>query len=150
MPPQLTKKSKVSKEAKRISRLTNPHEQHFKIIFSHQIEPGFMFRSMYRRQGSNLSNEEKLKIFRSLGCFLDDCVQMSITEVEHKYERPPDSSDGTYDPETQEEVQIQHLCLFPLGTPPNLPSDSIRFHGYFRPTGGYFIITRLDWFHDVH
>jgi len=147
---QLTKKDRVSTEERRISKLTNDHSTYFKLIFSHQLEYGYEFKSLHRGKGSKVNPEDKAMMFRSLGKFLDDCIRLSITDVEKKYGRNDDKSDGTFDPETKSTVQVQHLCLYPDGARPNPLSDSVRLHGYFRPTGGYFVLTRLDWFHEVH
>lgn len=80
---------------------------------------------------------------------MDDALKMTISEVEEKYKRPSDTRDATFDPETETEVQVEHLCLYKEGDQPRL-SDSVRIHGYFRTNGGYFIVTRMDWFHDKH
>lgn len=145
----LTKKAKFEAEKSRIGRLTHTHEQHFKIIFSHQIEDGFKFASLYRGRGSSYGHMDYAKIFRALGSFMDDSLFLSMTEVEAKYFRPTDARDGTYDPETNSRVQVEHFCLFEREAGATVPSDSVRIHGYMRTNGGYFIITRLDWFHGV-
>lgn len=89
-------------------------------------------------------------MFRAFGKFMDDAVRMTMTEVETKYGRVPDKRDGTFDPESGTEVPIEHYCLYENGTPGRKLVDSIRLHGYTRTNGGYFVVTRLDWFHDYH
>jgi len=150
MAQKLTKNDRVSNEQRRISKLTNDHSAHFKLIFSHQLEAGYQFKSLYRGKGSNLKPNDQAIIFRSLGKFMDDCVRLSITDVEEKYGRNDDKSDGTFDPETESKVQVQHLCLYPDDSKPHRLTVSVRLHGYFRSAGGYFVVTRLDWFHKVH
>jgi hypothetical protein len=145
---KLTKKDKAGAEEKRISKLTVPHNQHFKIIFSHQIEGGFGFRHI--RRGNRLMPEEVLKVYSALGKFIDAATKMTITDVENVYGRDPDRSDGTYDPESKSEVEMAHVCLFRKGDDPVRPSDSVRLHGYYRTKGGYFVVTRMDWFHSYH
>lgn len=146
----LTKKAKIQAEKNRVTRLTHPHDQHFKIIFSHQIENGFSFASLYRGRGALYSHADFVKILRALGIFMDDSVRLTMTEVENKYFRPTDVTDGTYDPESDSKVQVEHFCLYEQTATASTPTDSIRIHGYMRTKGGYFIVTRLDWFHGVH
>lgn len=151
MPGPLTKKAKINTEQRRISQLTHPHRAHFKVILSHQVEPAYDFSSVQRfRRREGLDDVGELKIFRALTKFLDDSLRLSITEVEKKYKRPSDPRDGTFDPETGSDVQVEHFCLFVDGTPPDVPADSVRVHGYFRANGGYFVVTRMDWFHNQH
>lgn len=151
MAQRLTKANKISIEQSRISQLTNDHSAHFKIILSHQIEKNFTFGRLLKGNGGNaLKHTELIKIFTAFGKFLDDCTRLTITEVEKKYGRTADTSDGTYDPETDSSVQVYHFCLFASDASPNGLSDSVRLHGYFRASGGYFVLTRFDWFHDYH
>lgn len=147
----LTKKGKVGAEQLRISKLTNKHSAHFKVILSHQIENGFTFETLHRKKNKyKYKDKDVLAIFRALGKFIDDSIKMTITEVEDKYKRTVDSSDGTFDPETGTTVQVEHLCLYLDSDNPRPAPDGVRLHGYFRTNGGYFVITRLDWFHTVH
>lgn len=151
MAQKLTKANRVNSEKLRISKLTNDHSAHFKIILSHQIEQGFAFGKLLKGKGGNqLKHVELVKIFTAFGKFLDDCTRLTITEVEKKYGRTTDTSDGTYDPDTESSVQVHHFCLFTPNAKPNGLSDSVRLHGYFRASGGYFVVTRFDWFHDYH
>jgi hypothetical protein len=151
MPGKLTKDAKVQAEELRISQLTNQHTAHFKVIFSHQLESNYGFGTLHRyRQRERLDSQAVTKVLKAFGKFIDDSVRLTITEVENKYKRQPDSADGTYDPETGTEVQVEHFCLYPTGAAPNGASDSVRMHGYFRTNGGYFVVTRLDWFHTYH
>lgn len=146
----LTKASKVSAEQLRISQLTNDHTAHFKVILSHQIEKGFDFSSLHRRKGQPLSHSDTVKIMRAWGKFIDDSIKLPMSDVEAKYKRNPDVSDGTYDPKTKSTVQIEHFCLFLSTDKADKLTDQVRLHGYFRNNGGYFVITRLDWFHSYH
>lgn len=149
MAQTLTKKAKVSAEKARISRLTNQHSEYFKVILSHQIENRYCFGSMHRGRGSHLSRGNKVKLYSALGKFLDDTVKMTITDVENKYARNPDRHDATHDPESDMQVEVEHFALYGEGDP-SAAGDSIRLHGYFRTNGGYFVITRVDWFHEYH
>lgn len=147
----LTKKAKVTAEKARISQLTDTHDQHFKIILSHQINRRHNFNSINAKDGTTLSPTSVLKMYRAFGQFMDRCLKLSITEVENKYRRQTDVHEGTYDPESDDEVQVEHYCLFEDGIDgPNPHRDSIRIHGYARTKGGYFVITKLDWHHQVH
>lgn len=151
MARKLTKVQRASAEQQRISQLTTHHSAHFKVIFSHQLENGYCFSELHRyKQREGLNNRDVMNIFRAFGRFFDDSLKLSITDVENKYKRPADSADGTYDPETGDTVQVEHFCLYPTGASPNGAADSVRIHGYFRTNGGYFVVTRLDWFHAVH
>lgn len=147
----LTKKDKVSKAQLKVAQLTEPHEQMFKVILSHQIEDKFKFSSMSsdkRGMSRNTRNKMHLEMFRSLGSFIDKSTRLSITDAEKKYKRKTDKSDGTYDPETKQSAEVVHFCLYEDGDEPKT-SDSVRIHGYFR-VNGYFVVTRMDWYHDVH
>lgn len=149
---KLTKKDKVSNAQLRVAQLTNPHEQMFKVILSHQIEKKFKFSSINndgRRMSKNKRNKMQLEMFRSLGNFIDRSTALSITEAEKRYKRKSDRSDGTYDPEIKQQAEVVHFCLYEEGQAPNSHSDSIRIHGYFR-VNGYFVVTRMDWYHKVH
>jgi hypothetical protein len=151
MPRQpLTKSARVSAEQNRISQLTNEHSAYFKVILSHQITRRFNFNSMRSRAGVNISPEDSLSMFRAFGKFLDDSIKLTITEVETKYGRIPDVSDGTFDPDSGKDVQVQHMCLYPKGSTSRGVADGVRIHGYIRTNGGYFVVTRMDWFHDYH
>ena len=151
MPRKLTKDAKVQAEELRIFQLTNEHSAHFKVIFSHQMESGYSFDDLHRyRQREHLSNNDVMKMLKAFGKFFDDSIRLTITEVEKKYKRPSDPADGTYDPEAGDKVQVEHFCLYSTEASPNRRSDSVRIHGYFRNNGGYFVITRLDWFHKYH
>lgn len=153
MPAQLlTKQAKITAEQQRISRLTNLHGAHFKVILSHQIDTLYDFSSLHKgkRGRKRPSRQHTIEIFRALGQFLDETTRLTITEVEAEYGRPTDTHDGTYDPEAGREVQVEHLCLYAKDATPRQSYDSIRLHGYFRTNGGYFVVTRLDWFHDYH
>ncbi len=146
----LTKKAKISAEELRISTLTNEHSAHFKVILSHQIHKKFNFNSVFEKKGVKTSSSDLMNIFKAFGRFIDDSVRLTMTEVESKYGRKLDRGDGTFDPESGTKVQVEHLCLFDKEALPNGKSDSVRIHGYSRTNGGYFVITRLDWFHGVH
>lgn len=150
MPGKLTKKAMVDAEKDRISKLTNPHEQHFKIILSHQLESGFEFGDINRRKGGQLPQTDLLNIFRALGRFIDESIRLTMTEVENRYGRKTDVTDGTFDPETKSKVQVEHFCLFEQDASSNQPADGVRLHGYTRTRGGYFVVTKLDWFHSRH
>lgn len=147
MAQKLTKEARVEVEKRRISRLTNPHKQHFKVILSHQIMRRYCFGSMRSRP---LTPAEALKVWNAFGNFMDKTVRMTITDVENAYKRTSDTNDGTHDPETGLKVQVEHFCFFLDGDEPKGASDNVRVHGYFRAAGGYFIVTRLDWFHQYH
>lgn len=144
----LTKKAMVDAEKLRISQLTSQHNAYFKVIFSHQIDSKYNFASMSKGK-SALKDKAIIEIYKAFGRFFDESVQMTISEVEKTYGRIDDKSDGTYDPESKTQVQVQHLCLYRDDDKPK-DSDSVRLHGYFRNNGGYFIVTRLDWFHKKH
>lgn len=151
MAQRLTKAKRISTEQSRISQLTNDHSAHFKLILSHQIEQSFTFgRLLKGKGGKQLKHVELVSIFTAFGKFLDDCTRLTITEVENKYGRTTDNKDGTYDPETDSSVQVNHFCLYEPDANPRGLSDSVRLHGYFRSSGGYFVVTRFDWFHDHH
>lgn len=147
----LTKANKVNTEESRILQLTSEHSAHFKIILSHQIENSFSFGKLVKgKNGKQLKRPDLIKVFTAFSKFLDDCTKLTISEVEEKYGRTTDRRDGTYDPETKRPAQVQHFCLFPREAKPDQLCDAVRLHGYFRDTGGYFIVTRFDWFHDYH
>jgi hypothetical protein len=145
----LTKQAKVNAEKARVSQLTNQHSEYFKVILSHQIENRYCFNSINRGKGSRISKGLKVKLYNALSKFIDDSLKMTITEVENKYARSPDCHDATHDPESDTKVEVEHFALFSDGDTP-VASDSIRLHGYFRTNGGYFVVTRVDWFHDYH
>ncbi len=148
MVAKLTGSARANNEERRISRLTAPHDTLFKLIISHQIESKYCFNSVHNRAGKTTTMRDKVQLLSALGRFLDNATKLSISEVENKYRRTPDHSDETYDPETGTKVKVEHFCLYTdTNTPKNI--DSVRVHGYFR-TNGYFIVTRLDWFHNVH
>lgn len=149
MGQRLTKIAKVNAEKTRISQLTNQHSEYFKVILSHQIENNYCFKSIHGGKGSRLSKGLKVKLYSALGKFLDDSTKMTITDVEDKHGRTTDRHDATLDPESGTKVEVEHLALFAEGDAPT-PSDSIRLHGYFRTNGGYFVVTRVDWFHGYH
>jgi len=150
MAHKLTKVQKANAEQRRISQLTSKHSAYFKAILSHQLENGYGFTDLHRQSSNHgLNAQDLLKVLRAFGQFFDDSLQLTITEAQNKYMRPTDNSDGTHDPETNTTVQVQHFCLFAPNTQPQGHSDSVRIHGYFR-VNGYFIITRLDWYHNVH
>jgi hypothetical protein len=149
MAQQLTKKAKINAEKARISQLTSQHSEYFKLIISHQIENRYCFGSIHKRNGSRIDNDAKLILYGALSRFLDNSIKMTITDVENKYKRIPDRRDGTHDPETNTSVEIEHLALYTEGESPT-NSDGIRLHGYFRTNGGYFVVTRVDWYHDYH
>lgn len=73
---------------------------------------------------------------------------MSITEVENIYKRKNDSSDVAIDARTRQKAEVIHFCTYIEGDTP-LEADSIRIHGYYT-LGGYFVVIRLDWHHEVH
>ena len=151
MPHQLTRVQRVNAEQQRISQLTNNHSAHFKVIFSHQLETGYHFDDLHRRRtAQGIDDRAMIRIFRAFGKFFDDSVKMTISDVENTYKRQSDRTDATYDPETDTSVQVEHLCLYQSGAQPIRSSDSVRIHGYFRNNGGYFVVTRLDWYHNVH
>ncbi len=141
---KLTKAALVEAEKRRVSQLTEPHEKLFKMIFSHQLESAHKFAAL----SSAGSATNTLKLMKAFGKFMDDTVKMTITDVEAQYKRKCDTRDGTYDPETQTDAQIEHFALYPIGAEPNSLVDSVRIHGYFRT--GYFVVTRLDWYHSRH
>ena len=147
----LTKQTRVDLEKKRLSTLTADPNLYFKIIFSHQIEQKYRFKALHGKpkDGEKLTAEEKHKVFYALGLFMDQTIGMTMTDVEEAYGRQPYRSDGSFDPDNQKAVEVSHLALFRKNDPkPADPVvDSVRLHGYFRPSGGYFVITRLDWFH---
>ncbi len=149
---KLTKKDKVTLSQLKVAQLTEPHEQMFKVILSHQVENKFKFGSM-SNSGHKMSRKERnamqLEIYRSLGNFIDKSTRLSITDAENRYMRKADKSDGAYDPETDQKVEVIHFCLYEEDQSAKKHADSVRLHGYFR-SNGYFVITRLDWFHDVH
>jgi hypothetical protein len=147
--PKLTKADRVEREKLRISRLTTPHRQHFKIIFSHQIERSYGFSSM-----SGLGDMTKtFKLLKALGKFIDATVRLPISQVEEKYKRPTDTRDGTHDPEAEDDAhqvaQIIHFALHASDESVEAVIGGVRLHGYFR-ANGYFVITRLDWDHSFH
>jgi hypothetical protein len=149
---KLTKKDKVSNAQLKVAQLTDPHEQMFKVILSYQIENKFKFSSISsdgRKMSKNKRNTMQLEMFRSLGGFIDKSTKLSISDAEKKYMRKSDKRDGTYDPETKQPVEVIHFCLYEEGQAPNKHSDGVRLHGYFR-ANGYFVVTRMDWYHGVH
>ena len=91
---------------------------------------------------------ERSHRYQLIGKFLDDSTQLSITEVQDKYRRTPDVHDATYDTEIGAKAEVQHFCLYPSDATPERMSGSVRIHGYFR--ADYFVVTRLDWFHEYH
>lgn len=143
------KKAKVSAAQTRVSALTNDHHLYFKTVFSHQIEPNFTFSALRHSKGNTTTDCDYARIFKALGKFLDDSVKLTITEVENKYGRPTDFSDGSYDPDLEDKAQVVHFCLYSEGDSTNGAADSVRLHGYYK-TNGYFVLTRLDWFHGIH
>lgn len=146
----LTKKAKINAEISRISKLTDKHDAYFKIIFSHQIEKKHNFHSLSTRNKKPVQDNDAIQIYRAFGKFLDVSVQLPMSEVEKKYRRLTDTREGTYDPETGEEMQVEHYCLFEKEDKPNLLRDGVRLHGYVRTNGGYFVITKLDWHHQTN
>lgn len=146
----LTKKAKINAEKLRISQLTEEHNAYFKLIISHQIDKKYNFHSVCSRKGSQLKPNELIKIYRALGKFIDESVKLTITDVEKQYCRPTDVHQGTYDPESDDDVQVEHYCLFKKGDKPDKLTDGIRLHGYSRTKGGYFVVTKFDWFHGVN
>ena len=148
MAKALTKKAMVDAEKLRISQLTSQHDAYFKVIFSHQIEAKYNFQALIKGKKS-LKDKALIQMFTAFGKFFDESIMMTITDVENAFGRKDDKSDGTYDPESGTQVQVEHLCLYRDGDAPQ-GSDSVRLHGYFRTNGGYFVVTRLDWFHNKH
>lgn len=146
----LTKEAKINAEKSRISQLTDKHDAHFKIIISHQIDKKYNFHSMCTCNKKPVKPQDIIKIYRAFGRFIDESVKLTITEVEGKYRRVTDKHEGTYDPESDDEVQVEHYCLYEEGDRPNRLTDGVRIHGYCRTKGGYFVVTKLDWFHKVH
>lgn len=147
MPGKLTKVARAQAEQQRISQLTDTHDKYFKVIFSHQVENAHQFGSLDSRAGGAMN---ALKMFKAFGKFMDDTVKLTITDVEKDYKRKSDTRDGTHDPETQTNVQVEHFALYPASATPDTVCDGVRLHGYFRNNGGYFVVTRLDWFHSQH
>lgn len=150
MQPKLTANTSASKAAIEQTKLTGQDSAYFKLIFSRQIQRKYRFNSLHSPpSGRRFSNGEYARVLKSLGIFIDRTIGLTITEVEDKYLRKPYRSDTVIDPETQQKVKVQHLCLFDkqagTGAPVIMPSDSIRLHGYYR--GEYFVLIRLDWFH---
>ncbi len=149
----LTKKSRVTTEELRISKLTQPHDQMFKVILSHQIESKYNFSAISNPKGRTLSKRKKqqmrLAMYQALGNFIDKSTKLTITETEEKFGKRTDKRDGTFDPETSQPAEVVHFGLYHKDAKPNSLTDSVRLHGYFR-VNGYFVITRLDWFHEVH
>ena len=149
MPGLLTKQARIDAARTYSDQLTTPYEQHSKMIFDRQVEDAFNFHSVQNKDGRELPGYKLIAMYKAFGNFMDDVKNLSITEVEAKYERRKDVADATYDPETKSPAEIQHFCCYEKGATPNADSDSIRIHGYARPNG-YFVVTKLDWFHDVH
>ncbi len=149
MSKTLTKSTVASAQAIEQTKLTNKESAYFKLIFSDQIRKKYRFNTIHHPpSGTKFSEAEYSKVLHALGQFIDKTVHLTITDVEREYLRKPFNKDTTIDPETKQEVKIQHLCLFDKAAaakPPLIPSDSIRLHGYYR--GEYFILIRLDWFH---
>ena len=146
MVKQLTKQFKVSVEQKRISQLTNEHSAYFKLILSHQLDNKFNFSTISSKKRSH---KQRASMYAALGRFIDRSTKLTITEAEDTYGRKPDTSDGTYDPERNIEVEVVHFCLYKKSDPVNSITDGIRLHGYYRESG-YFVVTRLDWYHTKH
>jgi len=151
MVKQLTKKAKIDAEKMRISQLTNKHDAYFKLIISHQIDEKYNFCSIFSRNGNGVTTiYEKTLVIKALGKFTDESVKLTITEVEDRYGRVTDKSEGTYDPASGDNAQIEHYCLFKKSDKSNLTTDGFRLHGYMRTNGGYFVVTKFDWFHEVN
>ena len=150
MAKRLTKKAKFNAEKSRISSLTNEHDAYFKIIFSHQIDKKHNFHSMSTRNKMPITPAESIQIYRAFGKFMDECVRLTMSEVEDKYRRPTDKHEANYDPESKDIVQVEHYCLYEEGSVAYPLTDGVRMHGYTRTKGGYFVVTRLDWFHAVN
>jgi hypothetical protein len=147
MPIKLTREDRITREKQRISRLTNPPESYFKLVFSHQIEPQYDFASLSSCNPA-LQPSEVMEVLKALGKFMDEATKMPITDVESTYKRSPYRSDATHDPVLNIDVRVEHFALYPSNTPSSSMRrhiDRVRVHGYFRVDN--FIVLRLDWQH---
>lgn len=147
MAAKLTKRTSATASQSKINALTANHSEYFKVLFSYQINKKYSFNSLFHNNGKKLTNKQLLLIYKALGNFVDKTVGMTITDVEKIYGRPAFKIDTCIDPDTNEQCPVQHLCLFDDPKGVRKFSDSVRLHGYFKPDGGYFVVTRLDWHH---
>lgn len=145
----LTKKATIDAEKQRLSQLTNKHDAYFKLILSHQIDKKHNFHSISTHNKKPVPAKDTLGIFRAFGKFIDESVKLTITDVEKEYRRPTNRHTGTYDPESGTDVQVEHYCLYKKTDKARPIRDGVRLHGYLRTNGGYFVVTKLDWFHSV-
>jgi len=63
-----------------------------------------------------------------------------MSNVEAHFRRS-DEDDTAFDPVGGDHMQVQHFAID--------SSDKARIHGYLNQHG-YFVVTRLDWFHLYH
>lgn len=136
-------RSKEDLEAK-IAKLTKDNEVKFKLVFTHQLEETYNFESLQSLHDPDLNrpltDEERLNMHEYLGSCIDTYTGRTISNVEAHFRRS-DEDDRAFDPVGGTDMPIQH---FPIDS-----KNKARIHGYFNQQG-YFVVTRLDWFHLYH
>lgn len=133
-----------------IHKLTEIKRNEFKILFSSQIEPVYNLlsiekvnhpSSIFWKIPRTMRQKEKLEMFLALAAFIDECTQMTYSEVDAKYARESDKFDKKKD--MDKEFPITHYQLSETGI-----GAQARIHGYVKD--GYFVVVRMDWGHNFH
>ena len=133
-----------------IHKLTELKRNEFKILFSNKIEPAYSICSIERvnhpssifwKAPRTMKQKEKLEMFLALSSFIDECTQMTYSEVDAKYARETDKFDKKKD--MDEEFPVTHYQLSGSGI-----GAQARIHGYIKD--GYFVVVRMDWGHNFH
>lgn len=131
-------------------KLTELKRNEFKILFSNKIETAYSFRSIesvnhpssvFWKAPRTMKQKEKLEMFLALAAFIDECTQMTYSEVDAKYARETDKFDKKKD--MDEEFPVTHYQLSESGI-----GAQARIHGYIKD--GYFVVVRMDWGHNFH
>lgn len=103
-----------------MAKLTNQRDVPFELCFKYPLEKGYTFRGL---------SQQDLKIFQA---FLDKVSGMTVTQVDEKFSKKPDSTD------TFNGMQVYHYKV----------SKDFRIHVVNED--GYFKIIRLDPHHRFH
>lgn len=136
--------------AEEIHKLTELKRNEFKILFSNKIEPAYSLctiekvnhpSSVFWKAPRTMKQKEKLEMFLALAAFIDECTQMTYSEVDAKYARETDKFDKKRD--MDEEFPVTHYQLSESGI-----GAQARIHGYIKD--GYFVVVRMDWGHNFH
>lgn len=133
-----------------IHKLTEIRRNEFKILFSSQMEPAYTICSIEKVNHPSsafwktpriMKQKEKLEMFLALATFIDECTQMTYSEVDAKYARENDKFDKKKDMDGEFPVTHYQLSKSGLGS-------QARIHGYVKD--GYFVVIRMDWGHNFH